>query len=38
MSVCTLNNKLYLFGGSSYAAKCFNGLQVFFPEESIWVN
>lgn len=32
----TINQKLYLFGGSGPAATCFNDLHVFDPESASW--
>jgi len=32
MSLCNVENKLYLFGGSGPHAYCFNDLFIFDPE------
>ena len=36
MSLCNVDNKLFLFGGSGPHAYCFNDLHVFDPETSRW--
>ena len=36
MSLCNVDNKLYLFGGSGPHAYCFNDLFVYDPDASIW--
>ncbi len=34
--MASLNNYIYLFGGSGPNASCFNDLQVFDPEKLVW--
>ena len=36
MSLCNVDNMLFLFGGSGPHAYCFNDLFVFEPEQSKW--
>lgn len=36
MSLCNVDNKLFLFGGSGPHAYCFNDLYVFDPDSSKW--
>lgn len=36
MSLCNVNNELFLFGGSGPHAYCFNDLFIFDPELSRW--
>jgi hypothetical protein len=36
MSLCNVDNKLYLFGGSGPHAYCFNDLFVYNPDSSRW--
>lgn len=36
MSLCNVDNKLYLFGGSGPHAFCFNDLYYFEPDSSCW--
>lgn len=36
MSLCNVDNKLFLFGGSGPHAYCFNDLYSFDPESSRW--
>lgn len=33
MSLCNVDSKLYLFGGSGPSASCFNDLQIFDPSK-----
>lgn len=33
MSLCNVESKLYLFGGSGPSASCFNDLQIYDPGE-----
>jgi hypothetical protein len=36
MSLCNVDNKLFLFGGSGPHAYCFNDLYIFDPDSSKW--
>lgn len=38
MSLCNVDNMLFLFGGSGPHAYCFNDLFVFEPESSKWIQ
>jgi len=38
MSLCNVNDKLYLFGGSGPHAQCFNDLYTFDPESASWTH
>ena len=38
MSLCSMENKLYLFGGSGKHAQCFNDLYTFDPKSASWTN
>jgi N-acetylneuraminic acid mutarotase len=38
MSLCNVQDKLYLFGGSGPHAQCFNDLYTFNPVSSKWTH
>jgi len=38
MSLCNMQNKLYLFGGSGPHAQCFNDLYTFEPKSASWTH
>ena len=38
MSLCNVENKLFLFGGSGPHAYCFNDLYVFDPDQNKWTQ